>query len=131
MTIYLATAQGVIYETLNAFSKQHPCLGRVVSIPAALGDVALQFLKSPIGVIECLALAAICLFASAYHKKQELGTALINAGAALVMIIQLPISFFASLVKLFLQVLGGLIDPVNMETCNPYRYKPNGILEKY
>lgn len=113
---YLGTAQQVMYETLNAFSEDHPCLSRLGSIPVAIGDVGLQFLKVPLGAIECLALAALHLFAKTYQD------ALINVGVALCIIAHLPGSVFLSPIKLFLQILGGLIDPKNMTTCNPARH---------
>lgn len=116
---YLGTAQQVMYETLNAFSDDHPCLSRLGSIPVGVGDVALECLKVPVGAVECIALAALYLIAKTYRK------ALISFGMALFIIVQLPGSLFLSPVKLFLQVLGGLIDPKNMTTCNPARHAPN------
>lgn len=117
---YLSKAQNDIYSKLNVYSKEQPFLGRLVSIPAAIGDVGLQTLKTPLMVIEDLAFAAINLFGAAFHKKCNLKDTLWNVEGFFCSLSLIPAALLLFPVKLVIQVFAGLYDPQNVKTINHY-----------
>ena len=50
-----------MYSRLDQFSKHHPVLGRVCSIPAALVDVTLETLKTPLSALELTVMTIVNL----------------------------------------------------------------------
>lgn len=117
---YLSKAQNDIYNKLNAYSKEQPFLGRLVSIPAAIGDVSLQTLKTPLTVIEYLAFAAINLFGAAFHEKCNLKDTLWNVEGFFCNLSIIPATLLLFPVKLVIQIFAGLYDPQNVKTINHY-----------
>lgn len=66
---YISKAQEALYTKLKDTSWTQPCLGRIAGVPVALIDITLETLKSPLQIIEGLALAIINLLGGLFHDN--------------------------------------------------------------
>jgi hypothetical protein len=115
---YVTKAQNSLYQKLNTFSKSHNYLGRVVSIPVAFTDVALEFLKNPLRIIERIAFVGINLFGVTFNERCSLKDAICNAEYVLGNITCIPVAIVMTPVKLAFQILSGLYDAQNVTSIN-------------
>ncbi len=72
VTKQITNLQETLYAALNGLSQTHKTLGRFCSVPVSILDVGLDTLKSPLGVIEYVAMTAINLIGAAFFKNVKL-----------------------------------------------------------
>jgi hypothetical protein len=114
--------QGQLYSRFNAFSQENPNWGRVCAIPVSLADVALETIKSPLAVIENIALAIINFLGAVgsvgykFKNSYTLKESLMTAQMALCHVVTTPVAIFMAMPKLAFQFFAIVIDPKTVQS---------------
>jgi hypothetical protein len=109
------------YDSFRPFAASHPLLGRVIAIPLAVADVALQTLKTPLTAIDAAASALINLLGMLFFKSCTFEQALYGINTALIGTAQTIVSLAICPIKLAYQVLANLYNPAEARSnCNRY-----------
>jgi hypothetical protein len=98
-----------IYKALNDFSRQHSIAGRFFSVPVSLIDITLEVLKSPISVIDNIALGIFLLFT-------DFRTGLARIEVSLKEVLGVPITVLMAPVKFAFQTCAILYDPAKVSS---------------
>lgn len=122
LTEQVSGMQAVLYINLNEYSESHKILGRFRSVPVAILDVALETFKTPLNVIQGIALAVINLVGAVFSDECHLKDALYCAEKALANAVLIPIKFGIAPLKLVFQIFSGMIDPENLQ---PFHARTN------
>lgn len=115
---YLSVAQEKMFLKFNAFSQLHPVLGRFCAVPLSVADVGLDVLKSPLNIIEKVALTAINLFGAAFSAKCSTRDTLLNLEWLLVEIASFPVAIAMAPLKLIYQIFAISINPQQVKSIN-------------
>lgn len=110
--------QDGLYLKLNNLSQSNKILGCFCSIPVAILDVALDTLKTPLWMIECVAMAAINLVGVAFSNKYTLKDALAHTEWALICAADIPVKLFLAPVKVVFQFIVIIINPKDAQSIN-------------
>lgn len=108
--------QEKMYNRLNHFSRDHSILGRLGTIPVAIGDTILETLSIPVIMIEHVAKTALHLLFAFFSENYTFKGAIENAELALQAAGAIPGRILVAPFKLVHQILAGLIDPVNVQS---------------
>lgn len=139
---YVSQLQNDMYSEVHELSSTYECVGILCAIPVAIADVALETFKTPLKVIEYLAITAMNLFgvavvaannlfdaeakaaASPDHstKEHSIKDALFNAQATLNNVVAIPVAVVMAPLKLLYQVFEIALDPDRVKSIN---YFPN------
>ena len=113
--------QQVMYSKLHLFSRKHNILGRASAIPVAAADVTLETLKTPLRVIECVAMTAINLLGVAFGSPGcSIKFAMYQAQQALSYIASTPVACAMIPFQLFYQLLVTVADPKYAKSIDYY-----------
>lgn len=99
------------YEKYNEYSEKHKGRGRLLALPVAILDVALDTFKVPIEAVYQIALAIINLIGSMFSKQHSLKDALGCTEFALKFALTTPVLVLMAPFKIFFQTIVNLIDP--------------------
>lgn len=111
--------QDYMYSELNTFSRSNKVLGRLCSVPVSVLDVAIETLRTPLQVIENVALFAFNLIGAAFSKECSLKDALQCAEWAVVGVLHTPVAVAFAPLKVIYQLFAIIIDPVEIKSINP------------
>ena len=114
----ISKLQDNLYAKINSFSETNKILGHLSAIPVALLDVALDTLKTPLGGIECIALAAINLIGAAFSKKFTIKDALASTQFALGCTANIPVALMMAPIKMIFQASAIAINPRKVQSIN-------------
>lgn len=125
IAMHCENVQDCIYNKLNDFSKSHPILGRLSSIPVSLLDVTVGTLQSPLSAIECIAMAAINLIGAAFSRigaafsrKYTLKDALANVEVSLANLANTAVKLLMTPFKIIFQTSAIIINPQTVQSIN-------------
>lgn len=130
----IADYQTELYENLNNFALENAdsrvgrLKGRMLSIPVAVADVAMETLKRPCDAIQMafLSLSELkkCVTGFGSFKK-----AVILADSAIIFGIIVPTTFMMAPYKLVYQILAGVYDPSHVKSFSPQVKSPQSALK--
>lgn len=100
-----------LYENLNSYSKTHPYLGRLLSIPIALVDSLLYAGRQIVSIIENLARAIFHLVGFAFSRNYSLKHAILHIQHTINGVRTLPTTILIIPIYFLLQTAIILIDP--------------------
>lgn len=117
----------------NNFSVKSPILGRLLALPVAVIDVAIDTFKPYLAAIEQIALVLINFFGAAFSKKCSLKEALICSERTFTEIATIPIKSMLFVPKIIFQFFAMLIHPQIAQSINPHlsTFKSGTINEYY
>lgn len=107
-----------IYKDFNAFGGKSPVLSRVLALPVAVLDVAIDTFKTYLSAIEHVALAVINLIGAVFSKKYTLKDALVSAELALISSAMVPVKSMLAMPKIIFQCIAILIHPSKAQSIN-------------
>lgn len=113
--------QDHLYHGLNTLSKSHKTLGRFLSIPVSILDVAIDTLKHPLVSIARIALAAIILIRAAFDTNRSLKDSLRLIEDALGSAVHTPVALALAPVKIIFQLFVIIIDPKKVNSISSLR----------
>lgn len=114
--------QDNLYKNLNSFSTSHPILGKVAAIPVSILDVAVETLKTPLRVIEEVALVILNLLGALFSEKYTIKDALANFEWSLRDSASVPVVVAIMPIKLIFQLIASIFDPARVLSINYRRY---------
>ncbi len=115
---FIDSKQLSFYRNFNTYSESNPILGRLLSIPVSIIDVAVDSLKFPLVAIECVVLGFIHLVGALFSNRYTLKNALQYADFALSRIVVTPIKLGMAPIKIVFQFFAILIDPKKVQSIN-------------
>ena len=116
----LSKMQQAMYSKLHLFSLDHNILGRASAIPVAAADVTLETLKTPLKVIEGVAMTMINLLGTACFYGCSIKFAMAQAQYALNGIACTPAAAVMVPFKLVYQILVTVADPKHAKSIDYY-----------
>jgi len=123
VSTYIAKMQNDMYFSVNKFSREDKCqkfFGRLSSIPVSVLDVALETIKTPLQIIECLAFAVINAFGALYSSRCNLKDALLNTEGMFSRVACLPVVAALASLKIIYQLFAIAFEPTTIGSINYY-----------
>lgn len=119
----IRNAQESIYSTLNSFSertdyKKLALLGRVVSVPAAIADVCLDTLQTPVKSV-CAIFSSVIELEKCITGRGSFKAAVLFGDTAIQYALFTPVAVIMFPLKLIYQIRAGIVDPKNVKPFLP------------
>ncbi len=126
--VYISKAQVKLYESLQAWDRKHKSLGYIGSVPVAFIDITLETLKSPLQIIEGLALAIINLLGGLFHEECTVKGSLKSMDKALTFTGHTPVAIVLAPFKFAHQAVSNVYDPKH---ATPYNNCAGSIVNQH
>lgn len=108
---YVSTWQYDMYGPITKKAQKHPTIAAVACIPAAFAEITLETLKSPLQIIEGLALVIINLLGMLFHKECTFKHLLLNLDKTFTFTIHTPVAFALAPFKFIYQAVCNFKNP--------------------